>query len=424
MLTPAGPGPAVLVANAVRLTTSGGTVHLGRLLASEGVRYVVLVQGLAPSTVGSLTSSVNAPPPPGLEADLLGAGRPARRARETSACTVFQNDEAMPVTAQRAAPLPVGPRRGPIRARPTWWDGNPCCLRCRASSAHGPVKAGTVYAGYAPAGKFSLTVDGRSVHAAPGVRMGGAVRHHQGGRRALVVPVPLCAARRHGRGRGMGRLVGCPSGTPAPAAPGAPERVVSPAHASRAAAHSGPERRWPVLLVVAAVIVGTAVGLSAQGSPSPAPAPADARRTGQRARRRSPRRGTAPARRRRRAPPPASWCSPTRPTRAVTAEVTTVTDTGATVSAAVPVPAQSVLAPSLPVPSSGSWQAETVTLDGGGVVRVAGGARPGGVVRGSVPELDVGQLVLRFAGRPPAPTPSMSHSSIRRRRPSWWTSAS
>jgi hypothetical protein len=37
------------------------------------------------------------------------------------------------------------------------------------------------------------------------------------------------------------------------------------------------------------------------------------------------------------------------------------------VNAAVSVPAQSVLAPSLPVPSSGSFQAVTVTLDGGGV---------------------------------------------------------
>jgi hypothetical protein len=141
---------------------------------------------------------------------------------------------------------------------------------------------------------------------------------------------------------------------------------VSPAHASRAAAHSGPERRWPVLLVVAAVIVGTAVGLSAQGSPSPAPAPAtpaalvsapDAESsawycTGQ----------TTPS-----GPATGFLVLSNMTTRAVTADVTTVTDTGATASAAVPVPAQSVLAPSLPVPSSGSWQAETVTLDGGGV---------------------------------------------------------
>jgi hypothetical protein len=53
--------------------------------------------------------------------------------------------------------------------------------------------------------------------------------------------------------------------------------------------------------------------------------------------------------------------------RAVVADVTTVTDSGSTVSAAVSVPAQSALAPSLPLPSSGSWQAQTVTIEGGGV---------------------------------------------------------
>jgi hypothetical protein len=54
-------------------------------------------------------------------------------------------------------------------------------------------------------------------------------------------------------------------------------------------------------------------------------------------------------------------------TRAVHAAITTVTGTGARVSTAVSVPAQSVLAPSLPAPSSGSFEADTVTLDSGGV---------------------------------------------------------
>ena len=53
VFTPAGPGPADEVANAVRLAVSGGTVHLGRLLAPAGVRYVVVVDGLAPSMVGT-----------------------------------------------------------------------------------------------------------------------------------------------------------------------------------------------------------------------------------------------------------------------------------------------------------------------------------------------------------------------------------
>ena len=53
MFTPAGPGPADEVAKAVRLAVAGGTVHLGRLLAPAGVRYVVVVDALAPSMVGT-----------------------------------------------------------------------------------------------------------------------------------------------------------------------------------------------------------------------------------------------------------------------------------------------------------------------------------------------------------------------------------
>jgi hypothetical protein len=166
VLTPAGPGPAVLVANAVRLATSGGTVHLGRLVASAGVRYVVLVQGLAPSTVGSLTPSVNAPPPPGLETDLLEQAD-LHVVPGQVGIQVFENDETMPVTAQRVAPLPVTQTWSyPTGADVVSWQP---VLASLADSATAPsaVHAGTVYAGYAPAGHFVLTVDGRSVARRP-----------------------------------------------------------------------------------------------------------------------------------------------------------------------------------------------------------------------------------------------------------------
>ena len=55
VFTPAGPGPADEVAKAVRLAVAGGTVHLGQLLAPAGVRYVVVVDALAPSMVGTTT---------------------------------------------------------------------------------------------------------------------------------------------------------------------------------------------------------------------------------------------------------------------------------------------------------------------------------------------------------------------------------
>jgi hypothetical protein len=166
VLTPAGPGPAVLVADAVRLATSDGTVHLGRLLASAGVRDVVVVQGLAPSTVGSLTPSVNAPPPKGLEAALLGQDDLHVVPGEVGV-QVFENDEPMPDIAQRVAPLPVERSWSyPSGADVAGWQ--PLLTSLSASQPVAtPTQAGTVYAGYAPAGSFALTVDGRSVRAQP-----------------------------------------------------------------------------------------------------------------------------------------------------------------------------------------------------------------------------------------------------------------
>jgi hypothetical protein len=126
----------------------------------------VLVQGLAPSTVGSLTPTVNAPPPPGLQTDLLEQDD-LHLVPGDVGISVFENDETMPVTAQRAAPLPAV--RGwtyPSGADVVGWQPVLASLSGSAP-ASGPVRTGTVYAGYAPAGHFALTVDGRSVRRQP-----------------------------------------------------------------------------------------------------------------------------------------------------------------------------------------------------------------------------------------------------------------
>ena len=54
--------------------------------------------------------------------------------------------------------------------------------------------------------------------------------------------------------------------------------------------------------------------------------------------------------------------------RPVAAAVTAVSDAGASVHTAVDVPPDAVVTPSIPALSSGSWEAETVILSGGGVV--------------------------------------------------------
>jgi hypothetical protein len=160
VLTPAGPGPASLVASAVRLAVNGGTVHLGRLLAPAGVRYVVVLDGLAPSAVGSLPASVSAPPPAALATDLLEQDDLHVVPGEMGV-QVYENDEMMPVTAQRALPLPaVRTWSYPGPADVVGWK--PVLGASTSPAASGDVAPGTVYAGYAPAASFKLVVEGHA----------------------------------------------------------------------------------------------------------------------------------------------------------------------------------------------------------------------------------------------------------------------
>ena len=167
VLTPAGPGPAALAADAVRLAVSGGTVHLGRLLASEGVRYVVVVEGLAPSVVGSGTPAVSAPPPPGLAQDLLEQDDLQVVPGEVGV-QVYEVGDAIPVTAARTAQLPaVRVWSFPGAADVVGWQPVLGNLAAGYPGTGDLPAAGTLYAGYAPAGSFTLTQLGRSVPSRP-----------------------------------------------------------------------------------------------------------------------------------------------------------------------------------------------------------------------------------------------------------------
>jgi hypothetical protein len=107
-----------------------------------------------------LPPSVSAPPPAGLGTDLLDQDDLHVVPGEMGV-QVYENDEVMPVTAQRVLPLP------PVR---TWsypgptdvvgWQ--PVLGAPTSPAASGPVAAGTTYAGYAPAGSFTLVPDGRA----------------------------------------------------------------------------------------------------------------------------------------------------------------------------------------------------------------------------------------------------------------------
>ena len=76
---------------------------------------------------------------------------------------VFRNPEAIPITAERARPLAsAGPMVWPGPLDVVGWQPVLSALAGH-TAATGVVAPGTVYAGYAPAGSFSLTKNGRAI---------------------------------------------------------------------------------------------------------------------------------------------------------------------------------------------------------------------------------------------------------------------
>jgi Family of unknown function (DUF5719) len=131
-------------------------------------------------------------------------------------------------------------------------------------------------------------------------------------------------------------------------------------------AHGG-QRRWLVLVVIVAVLVGVAIaarppGKSAPGGPPVAPASlvsapgAESSAwycTGQ---------STAAGQL-----APGSVVLSNTGTHSVKGTIDAITDTGATVATPVAVPALGQLVADVPTPKSGTWISEAVTLSGGGV---------------------------------------------------------
>jgi hypothetical protein len=104
-------------------------------------------------------------PPAGLNSDLLQQDD-LQIVPGVLGAQVYENGEDMPVTASRAGPLPVPASAYPSVTDVTGWQSVLSALS-DGSAATGAVPAGTLYAGYAPAGAFALTVDGHTLTRQP-----------------------------------------------------------------------------------------------------------------------------------------------------------------------------------------------------------------------------------------------------------------
>jgi hypothetical protein len=144
-------------------------------------------------------------------------------------------------------------------------------------------------------------------------------------------------------------------------------------------AHRASPRRWPVLVVLAAVIVGLAFAARSPGGRSPGgPPPAPVSQVGATGAESSAFYCTGQTTAAGRLAPGLVILTNTG-ARTVRGTIVGVTDTGAKVAARLAVAARSELVAAVPAPRSGTWLSEIVTLSGGGVAVTQALEAPAGV---------------------------------------------
>ncbi len=157
--SPASPGPASDLAAAVQLAQDGRTAELGELLAPSAVRYVVVIDAVAP-TISGIQQPEAFAPPAGLVGALLAQDDLLQVPTSGSGYEVFENTGYLPARAERSTALTGSSSTWPSLDQLSGW--RPVLPGPAASTSYaGPVRRGTVFASYAPAGGWQLTVDGR-----------------------------------------------------------------------------------------------------------------------------------------------------------------------------------------------------------------------------------------------------------------------
>jgi GT2 family glycosyltransferase len=137
------PGPAARVGQVITLARSGKTVQVGALLAPYAVRYVVVVDSLAPSIPG-LQSPVTDPPPPDLEPALL-AQLDLRQIIGQGGFQVFVDDAAATERQVVSSSPSSAGTVTPVLPAPSG-----------ATAVAGPVPAGTLVVRDAPSRSWEL----------------------------------------------------------------------------------------------------------------------------------------------------------------------------------------------------------------------------------------------------------------------------
>jgi GT2 family glycosyltransferase len=153
---PADPGEASGIADALEEATAGSTIRLGALLAPYAIRYVVLVDAIAPSIPG-LQTPVVYPPPTDVEPSLL-AQVDLRQLIGQGGFDLFEDDQAVPLRGVHA--------EGRGRSNPA-----PVLVGAPdATAVRGFVPPGTLVAAVAPGESWRLVSGSQSATPVPALR--------------------------------------------------------------------------------------------------------------------------------------------------------------------------------------------------------------------------------------------------------------
>jgi GT2 family glycosyltransferase len=160
------PGAAGAVGDAIGLARRDATVRLGRLLAPYAVRYVVVVDSIAPAIAGFQTPLTYQPPADVIPA--LTAQVDLRQVISQGGFEVFVNSGALPVTGVRAAGHAAPAGASAVTGGPADLNGWRAALSAgpESTSFTGRVGPGAVLAAVGPGTGFVMTErDGSVVHA-------------------------------------------------------------------------------------------------------------------------------------------------------------------------------------------------------------------------------------------------------------------
>ena len=153
---PADPGAVDLVSDTVDAVLAGDTMRVGRTLGGLGVRYIVLLDRLAPAPFGPATESVADEVD-----DALGRQLDLRRIEGVNtAMTLYENTEWVSVRAAGVAGFDAG-RDELTDLEETPLAGTLGVLPGRAASISGPVPDGVeIYVAQTPDARWRLELDG------------------------------------------------------------------------------------------------------------------------------------------------------------------------------------------------------------------------------------------------------------------------